>query len=109
MRTIKILACLVAVFAMGLVTAASALAAPEFDAASYPAETKSESINPQGFNGGGVVIVCPVLTANTNEEIGNVPAAEAVNTTKNSPTQVTHPIYGGATPATKCKGTLVAG
>jgi hypothetical protein len=97
MRTIRILACVVAVLAVSAVTAASAAAAPEFDAASYPVEQKAAGTNNQGFNGGGVVIVCTEFTANTNED------AKTPNPTKNSPTLKVHPIYKN------CRGTVAAG
>jgi hypothetical protein len=97
------LACLVAVFAVGAITATSAWAAPEFDSAAYPVEQKATQTNIQGFNGGGVVIACKNFTANTNEEIGKIPGNEAVNPTKNSATLIVHPIY------TNCRGTVAAG
>src|SRR5947208_7791517 len=107
MRTIRILACLGAVFALGAITAASASASPEFDAAVYPTtgvEQKATQLNIQGFNGGGVVIACRKFTANTNEEIGKVGTGkEATNPKKNSPTLIVHPKY------TECRGTLAAG
>jgi len=89
MRTIRILACLGAVFALGAITAASASASPEFDAAVYPTtgvEQKATQLNIQGFNGGGVVIACRKFTANTNEEIGKVGTGkEATNPKKKLP------------------------
>jgi hypothetical protein len=108
MRAVRVVACLVAVFAVGLLAAASALATPEYDAAKYPQETKGAATNDQGFNGGGVVIVCPEATFNTNEEIGNDPEAEAKNTIANATTLVEHPNYGNAPLTTPCKGTIAA-
>jgi len=97
MRTIKILACLGAVFALFAVTAASAMASPEFDAAIYPVEEKGTATNVQGFNGGGVVIACKKATFNTNED------AKTPNPTKNSATIKVHPIYS------ECRGNVTAG
>src|SRR5215813_10031913 len=108
MRAMRFVACLVAVLAVALLGATSALATPEYDAAKYPQETKGTATNAQGFNGGGVVIVCPEATFNTNEEIGNDPEAEAKNTTANAPTLVEHPNYGNAPLTTPCKGTIAA-
>src|SRR5207253_4900631 len=104
MRTIRFLGCLVAVFAVGAVTAASAEANPEFDAAMYPVEWKGTATNIHAFSGGGQVIACRKATFNTNEEIGKVGAGkEATNPKKNSPTLIVHPTY------TECRGTLAAG
>src|SRR5437588_9573969 len=92
MRTIRFLGCLVAVFAVGAVTAASAVANPEFDAAMYPVEWKGTATNIHAFSGGGQVIACRKATFNTNEEIGKVGAGkEATNPKKNSPQLISSP------------------
>jgi hypothetical protein len=114
MRLIRILGCLVGVFAVGLATAASALAVgPEYDASEYnPAvEEKAHAANVQGFNGGGVVIACDntkvPTTFDTNEEIGVVGLGkEAINPKVNSKTLNTHPVYSGPAANEKCRGTI---
>src|SRR5437764_10091501 len=72
--------------AVSAVTATSASVAPEFHAATYPAEWKGTNTNFHGFSGGGVVIVCKKATFNTTEAKGGNPKA-------NSATLTVHPIY----------------
>jgi hypothetical protein len=104
MKRIKLIGLsFIMVCAVSAVAAASALAAPEFKAASYPVEWKGTATNIHAFSGGGVVIACREATFNTNEELGNDPVAEAKNPTANSPALVTHPIYKN------CQGSLAAG
>ena len=72
--------------AVSAVTATSASVAPEFHAATYPAEWKGTNTNFHGFSGGGVVIVCKKATFNTTEAKGGNPKA-------NSATLTVHPTY----------------
>jgi hypothetical protein len=85
MRTVRILACLAAVFAASAVAAASAAASPEFDAAKYPVGVTGNTLNQQGFAGTGVASNCKKATAN-EEGIPKKPE-------KNQPTLEIHPIY----------------
>jgi hypothetical protein len=100
MRIVRLAACLVAALAVSAVAAASASALAEYDTIKYPVEEKSTATNFQGFHGTGLNIVCRKATFNTNEEIGKVPAAEAINPVEQSATLVTHPIYS------ECRGSL---
>src|SRR6266851_8859757 len=109
MRTIRVFGCLTAAFAVSALAAESAWAAIEYDSPIHPAQALGHATNVHAFSGGGVVIACPVLTANTGEEIGKVPTAEAKNPTANSPTLTTHPIYGGPGAAEECRGKFGAG
>src|SRR5438105_4920970 len=72
--------------AVSAVTATSASVAPEFHAATYPAEWRGTNTNFHGFSGGGVVIVCKKATFNTTEAKGGNPKA-------NSATLTVHPTY----------------
>jgi hypothetical protein len=114
---VRILACLVGVLAAGLVTAASAsaVAGNAFDAPEYnPAvETKAHFTNGQGFEGGGLVIVCDPakapVTNDTNEEVGVLgPTKEATNNKENKKEIIVHPVYSGPAESEKCRGTIGA-
>jgi hypothetical protein len=67
-------------------TAAQAVAVPEFDAAKYPADTTGEATNQQGFEGTGVASNCLKAKASTEEE-------SIVKPTTNKPTLEIHPTY----------------
>src|SRR5437763_1459043 len=72
--------------AVSAVTATSASVAPEFHAATYPAEWKGTNTNFHGVSGGGGVIACKKATFNTTEAKGGNPKA-------NSATLTVHPTY----------------
>jgi len=86
MRSMRILASVVVVVALGAITAAQASAAPAFHAEKYPVHISGAALNNQGFEGTGVASNCTEATASTGEE-------KAVDPTKDATTLEVHPIY----------------
>jgi hypothetical protein len=101
MRTIRILACLAAVFAVSAVAAGSAAASPEFDAEQYPVRLEGIQLNNHGFGDpeGKFAAVCEHATLKTEEEA-------IQNPTSSKPTLTVHPRYGLSPKPTKCVLTL---